>query len=271
MKRSDAIVVAMTNFLIANGALAQTLEIVDDIPGTFIDISITGGTPLQLGSDDEVGVGSFTGSFALQPGLLVVANNGGLGFGTKVVTDLQPDNQPIPSNNAFGGGQALLAFWDDIDDDIDDKNGDVFFAQFVMEDNIMTIVQWNDLPVGSNPDDIVTFQIQICENLDPAGVYAQFIYKDVEQLAANGGASATIGYQDGGAGFGDVEWSFNEANAVSNGTVLSLVIREPHAEHVPTLSDWGIVILTLLLLTAATIIFGRQRYRPSESGDSNSM
>lgn len=258
MKPSDAIIVVMMNLLIANGALAQTLQIVDDIPGAFIDISITG-TPLELGNDDEFGVGSFVGSFTLQPGLLVVSNNGGLGFGTKVVTDLQPDNQPIPSNNAFGGGQALLAFWDDIDDDIDDKNGDVFFAQFTTEDDVMTIVQWNDLPLGSNPQNTVTFQIQIRENLNPAGVYAQFIYEDIEQPAANGGASATIGYQDGGIGFGNVEWSFNTANSVSNGTVLSLVIHEPHAEHVPTISDWGMVILTLLLLTAATIIFGRRR------------
>ncbi len=49
------------------------------------------------------------------------------------------------------------------------------------------------------------------------------IYADVEQPRADGGGSATIGYQDGGAGFNSVEWSFNTSGAVSNGTVLSLI------------------------------------------------
>lgn len=36
------------------------------------------------------------------------------------------------------------------------------------------------------------------------------------------------------------------------------------AEHIPTMSEWGLIIMTLLLLTAATVIFGKIRqHRPA--------
>ena len=65
---------------------------------------------------------------------------------------------------------------------------------------------------------------------------------------AGAGASATIGYQDGNAGFGDVQFSFGSAGAVSNGSVLSLLI-EPRVctGDVDEDGDVGFSDLTLVL------------------------
>ena len=83
--------------------------------------------------------------------------------------------------------------------------------------------------ITNGTTDTVTFQVQIFG--DPLGgpdaVFAQILFEDIEQLGPGGGASATIGYQDGGGGFGDFQWSFDSAASVANGTVLSIVTPEP--------------------------------------------
>ncbi|MFQ5502839.1 MAG: PEP-CTERM sorting domain-containing protein [Phycisphaerae bacterium] len=206
--------------------LGQPLQIVDNLPGTFIDISLTGGTPLNLLNDDEILLGTTVGNVVFPSGGMIVANNGGLAFRNPADINLAPLNEPIPSNNAFGGGQAAMAFWDDIDD----KVGNVFFAPLIstpIHGNGM-IIQWNNRNFfGASPLETATFQIQIFENGGPDGIVAQYLFQDIEQPRPGGGISATIGYQDGGAGFGDVQWSFDTSGAVANGTVLSLVIPEP--------------------------------------------
>ena len=91
----------------------------------------------------------------------------------------------------------------------------------------MLVVQWhNHRFVGSN--DTGRFQLQIFSDPGPDHIYAQLLYNDIQQPFPNGGEIATIGYQNGGAGFNDVQWSYHVASAVANGTVLSLV-PEPTA------------------------------------------
>ena len=220
---------------VAVNSYAQPLLIVDDLPGVFVDIS-DGSNALMLGDDDEVeiiGSGSAMGNVVFPLERILVANNGGLGFRDPLDTDLAPLNEPIPSNNAFGGGQAALAFWDDIDD----KFGDVFFSQF--EDR--TIVQWNDRNIAGTAD-TVRFQIQIFEGAGPGGIVAQYLFDDIEQPGSGGGLGATIGYQDGGTGFGDVLWSFDTADAVSDGMVLSLVLTpEPSTLMLLVLGGMGLM------------------------------
>jgi hypothetical protein len=201
-------------------ASAQTLEIVDDLPGTFMDITQMGGEPLNLSHDESAEISTIIGNTVFAPGRVVVGNNGGMGFDPPSGF-LAPINEAIPSNNAFGGGQSALPFWDDVGND----EGDVFWLE--LEDRL--IVQWhNNHFEGDASGDTARFQVQIFAGvaLLPQPIYAQFIYDDIGQPRPDGGASATIGYQDGGAGFNDVQWSFNTAGAVSDGTVLS-VIPEP--------------------------------------------
>lgn len=225
---------------VAADAGAQQLRIVDNLPGQFIDISQTGGTPLGLLDDEEVElVTAPIGNDVFPSGSTIVANNGGLAFRNPVSFDLAPLNESIPSGNAFAGGQATLAFWDDIDD----KCGDVFFAFF--PDRL--IVQWNNRNIGGTADTL-TFQIQIFDQsaIGPNQIVAQYLFADVEQTRPGGGANATIGYQDGGAGFGDVQWSFNMPGAVSNGTVLSLVTT--NSKPIPSASSWVIGLVCLVML-----------------------
>lgn len=197
----------------AAAASAQSLSIVDDLPGVFEDISGTG-TPLNLSGNLEAVINTTIGNLVFPAGRVVVGNNGGVGF-DPLDDNLAPDNEPIPSINAFGGSQAALPLWDNIGNDI----GDVYWAEQL--DTL--IIQWHDHRFEGSQD-TSRFQLKIFELAPtPNTIYAQFIYADIEQPRAGGGASATIGYQDGGAGFNDVQWSFNTAGAVANGTVLSIV------------------------------------------------
>ncbi|MCP4589420.1 MAG: PEP-CTERM sorting domain-containing protein [bacterium] len=219
MNAERSIAWMFAGMLVCSGvATAQPLVIVDDQPGAFIDISVTG-TALGLGEEDETIYSTAIGNTVLPAGDIVIANNGGVGFDNPPDTNLAPLNAPLPSNSAFGGGQALLAFWDDIGNTM----GDIY----VREDADRLIIQWHDRQFADS-EDTSRFQIQIFDETTRAGcIYAQFLYADIEQPRAGGGASATIGYQDDGAGFGDVQWSFDTANDVDDGMVLTLMCPEP--------------------------------------------
>lgn len=200
---------------LATPAFAGTLSIVDNIPGAFIDISMTG-TPLGLSDNGEAVVMTTISNAVFSSGSVVVANNGGIGY-SLADPNLAPDNEPLPSLRAFGGNQALLGFWDDIGNTV---GGDVYVEE--LADRL--VVQWDDKPFADDPAARITFQLQVIDGAIPGPTpYAQFLYADVEGNRAGGGQSATIGYQDGGTGFNTVQWSFNKQFAVLNGTVLSLI------------------------------------------------
>ncbi len=200
--------------LAVSRAAASPIDFVDQIPGTFIDISGTG-TNLHLHGEDEAEITTTIGNGLLPAGRVVVANNGGIAFDPPD-TNLPPDNEPLRIDDAFGGGQALFAYWDDIGNDV----GGVFFQ----EQGDVLIVQWQGRSVGLGNEPRATFQIQIFAPSEATTPYFQFLYRSIN--AVGGGASATIGYQDGGAGFNDELWSFNTPGAVADGTVLT-VLPEP--------------------------------------------
>lgn len=229
----------LTFALLVSTANAATLDIVDTLPGTFIDISTTG-INLGIAGDDEVIWTTAISNLVFPAGDIVIGNNGGLGFGDVPDPNLAPLNAEIPSAAAFGAGQAVLGFWDDIGNTL----GNVYLEEFPGD---RLIVQWDGKGFDDDPGGgTITFQIQIFDNVRRGvPIYTQIIYADVEQPRAGGGASATIGYQDGGAGFNDVQWSYNTAGAVSNGTVLSL-IPEPTG---------------LVLLAAGALAASRRRAR----------
>ena len=204
-------------------ALGQALYFIEDpAPPPFVDIAGVGEL-LHVAGDGEVDIGTFAGNFVFLTGLIVVGQNGGMAFGQATVTNLEAINQQIPSVDAFLGGQAALAFWDDIDD----KEGDTYFVELVDHPVLGTrlVVQWNH----GNFDgagSTLKFQVHVLPNDQPTGTYAQYFYK-IEGPATAAGASATIGYQDGDAGFGYLQFSYDLAGAVTDGTVLSLVILDP--------------------------------------------
>ena len=195
-------------------AWSDEIHFVNNIPGTWIDISQTG-TNLHLSDDGSVELTTAIGNHLLPAGRIVVGNNGGIGFNPPD-NGLPPDHGHIPNNHVFGGGQALLPYWSDIGNDI----GAVYYQDF----GNRYIIQWNHRIVHGTTG-FITMQVQIFDaSEDSTNPYFQFLYQDVEGVGA--GANATIGYQDGGAGFNTEEWSYNQAGAVSNGGVLS-VLPEP--------------------------------------------
>ena len=231
----------LLTLLVPTTALAQAIQLFDNIPGSFVDIS--GSKPLVIGADDEIEITTFFGNFVFPSGIMVVANNGGVSFQNPPSNDLAPLNAPLPSAAAFGGGQSVLAYWDDFDD----KDGEVYF----FEQDGRAIVQWHNRRLGANPASTARFQLQILQDPGPAGLVAQLVFSHIEQTGVEGGSSATIGYQDGGAGFGNAQWSFDTPGAVSNSTVLSLVVAD--TSPVPATSDWGLIVTALAVLAAGTL------------------
>jgi hypothetical protein len=195
---------------------AQPLSFRSDLPGTFVDISATG-TPLGLADDDVAAIPLTVTNPVFDGTTCWVANNGLVGFEEE---QLQPPiTDPIPSSNIWAGNQALVPFGDDIGND----TGDVFWeVQSTIGRASVLIIQWHNKRFTGSTD-TARFQIQIRSDPGPDSIYAQLLYADIEQPFPNGGAISTIGYQDGGAGFNDVQWSYQTAGAVSNGSVLSLV------------------------------------------------
>ncbi len=186
----------------------------DQLAGSFIDISATG-TALSLSDDGEIDIITTVGNDLLAAGTVRVGSNGGLRFdGTG--SSLGFSNTNLPSANAFAGDQTLLPFWDDIDT-ASGAEGEIYWQE--IGDTL--IVQWDAVeffPGGTGGVETATFQVQV-HGSGPA--YAQYVYADVSSVRADGGVSATIGYQGGMIG-GDAAYSFNIAGAVNDGTVLSL-------------------------------------------------
>jgi hypothetical protein len=211
----------LRNWIVLSAALlgacagAAAVEIVDTIPGNYIDISDIG-EKLDIGDEGEAVIQTTIGNALIPAGPAVVANNGGVGFNPPS-TELASTNEPLPSAAAFGGGQALLPYWDDIGNDV----GGVYWHE--MNDTL--IIQWEDRPLSLNRV-AVTFQIQIFDASESSNYFFQCIYLDIED--AGGGAGATIGYQAVGGGSETDQWSFDTPGAVVNGTVLT-VLPEPQS------------------------------------------
>jgi|GEM_PF-1133218 len=178
----------------------------------------TTGTALGLSDDGEATVPMGFTTPVFTSGDVTIGNNGGIGFVSG--GDLDYTNGTLPSTSVFGGAQALLPFWDDIDSD----TGDVYYETIGTAPNRTFIVQWQDRPHFSGDTVLdgneVSFEVQVFET-PVNSIHAQFIYKDTDfqDIGFNDGASATIGYQ---AGDGTAEqWSYNTAS-VDPDVVLSL-------------------------------------------------
>ncbi len=186
-----------------------------DLPGTWIDA--THGTALNLHGDDVAAISSPVGNAVFAAGTWQVGNNGAVGFGPSNL--LPPVNEPIPTQQIFDLGQALAPFADDVGDEI----GNIYQQVVVPRGgrcNVI-VIEWYNKRFEGHPD-TGTFEIQIFSDPGPHHIYAQMLYRDIEQSWPNGGAIATIGYQNGAAGFNDAQWSYHVAGAVYNGLVLSL-------------------------------------------------
>ncbi len=222
----------------AGTAFAQPLTFVTNEPGAgFIDISGNLLDSLVLTDDGVVTItmGAGEGNALFPPGgTWTIGNNGAMGFNIPLSEQSLPPGPgafPIPGGAgqlgpAFGGiEKALIPGWDDEGDSANPVQ-DVFAKVDTV--NNMLIVQWNDLPVGVLGD-TTTFQVQVPFGTSlNCGVYARFIYTNVENPTVRRGELYSIGYQDGELGQNNsVNIGYTQANVIANGTVLSLTCQDP--------------------------------------------
>ena len=83
------------------------------------------------------------------------------------------------------------------------------------------------------------------------GSYNAAIFTPIE-VVINAGVVDVGGFN---ATYGIGSW---EAAAGPDGAVITL-LRDEEAKRIPTVSEWGLIVLTILLLTAGTIVFRRAR------------
>jgi hypothetical protein len=211
---------------LASGALAAAasaqLSIVNNIPGTFLDISGTG-TALGLGDDTLANITTTVGNSVFAAGTHRVANNGLVALSN--TTAAGPfTNATIPATGTpvglTAGAQYLAPYWDDFDS----ETGNVYWQEV----GGTLYIQWHDRSHFPGPTtDHATLQVQI-HSSGPA--LAQYVYSNIEGTPNwGGGLSATIGYVDGTSGDNsgnNIQHSFNMGGAVNNQTVLS-IIPEP--------------------------------------------
>ncbi len=207
-----AALLAIVGTALATSAASAQVSIVDSLPGTWIEINATG-TALNLGDDSAADIATTVSNALFAAGTARVGSNGAVRFaGTG--TSLAFTNAAIPASGNFSlTSQVLDAFWDDMNT-VGGTAGNIYWQEV----GGTLVIEWDHAAFFSSTD-TATFQIQV-HSSGPA--FAQFLYMDVASARANGGGSATIGYQAGGIE-NDVQWSFNTAGSVANGTVLSLV------------------------------------------------
>lgn len=202
------------------GLAGAGVSFTNTIPARWIEISHTG-QALQLHEDETKTITTTVGNAVFPAGRVAIANNGGISFNPKVLS-LSSQAELLPSNNAFGGAKALLPYWSDIGN----HEGDVYWQE--VDDTL--IIEWYTKQFRSAYYwGFVTFQVQIPREIHN-NVAAQFLYQTIEDSVANGGENAAIGYQSGRPNHPydyDVQYSHLEPLALSDGSVLSMLVPTP--------------------------------------------
>jgi len=227
--------VALAALALGAVAVAQAipLSIVNNLPGTFLDISGTGTAIAGVGDDTEHLIDTTVGNGAFPATNQVgVGNNGAMIAGLTALpaigftnATINPAVSTVPAGITPTTGQGyLLPFWDDLDPEPEPSATTLYWQEI----GGTLYVQWNNVAhfsAAPGTTERITFQVQVFSS---GPILAQYLYSDSVFGGANAindnGASATIGYVDGANALADtnVLWSFNTAS-IQSGSVLSLV------------------------------------------------
>jgi hypothetical protein len=215
--RSGLALIAMAGLAAATPSQAQ-ISIVNNIPGTFIDISPAGnGLGIDSGvhaDDAAAAIPVNIGNIILPAGNMFVGSNGMGATATGITTF---SNATLTAASVRG----YYPYWDDLrtDNTTSTPPGTIYYANLPG----VTVIQWNNVVQFGNPapGNEGTFELQIFDG--SSGILAQMFYPDVTFGTAglNNGSSATIGaVADAANGF--ALWSFNTAS-IQDGSVLTIV------------------------------------------------
>ena len=117
---------------------------------------------------------------------VTAVTNGNLQFTTPnpaYVNQCLTDGRP-----AKGMGDLIAPYWHDLDL----RQAGFLETELAGEEpNRILVIEWDDVPFFDNPDDKVTFEVQLFEGSNDI----VFLYEDVTTFDGNNGSSATIGLQ----------------------------------------------------------------------------
>lgn len=119
-----------------------------------------------------------------------------------------------------------------------------------------------------NPDDGLLYRISggatgVFQTIDPN---AGFAVNNIPLSGVNHGVSRALKYEGPGSGSFLLVGNNNNLYRITMGGSVSLVGSMDHTSKglafvpvvIPTVGEWGLIVLTLLLLTAGTIVFRRR-------------
>ena len=225
------VLASLAGLALASVASAQ-ISIVNNIPGSFVDITGTG-TSLGLNGDDSsaaLAVPAGFGNAVLAAGAGVVSTNGRY--------NLAPGSTAF-SNTALvtgAGNQGYYPYWDDLRTDTAGSN---VYSQIVGD---AFIVQWNATFFNSGAP--IRMQIQIFNaagQLAHGGALAQYLYAPSTAGALGyDGASATVGAIDDQGNI--AEWSFNTPGSVIPGQTVLSIVQVPAPGAAAMLGLGGLIV-----------------------------
>ncbi len=144
-----------------------------------------------------------------------VGSNGTVQFGA---ANANFNNVCLAAQPANDMGDMVAPYWDDLD---------LTFQGFLETETVgaapnrIFVVEWDDIPrFGDNPDDLVTFAVQLFESSSDI----VFLYEDVTTFTGHNGSSATIGLQSEAQGLA-LQFSCNQAAIADAGRIYF-----PHPE-----------------------------------------
>jgi hypothetical protein len=201
-----------------NSSTSFAFEVASDlapsVSGTSSWINTSGGTTLALGDETSstVGIGFAFPYYGQTYTQISVVGNGYLDIPT--IDAVAYNNTTLP--NAVTPNGVIAPYWDDLDPG---SGGTINTLLTGSAPNRIFVVSWNGVPLYGAAGSSVMCQALLHES-------GKIVFQYGAMTGTSYGASATIGIESPDASKG-VQYSFNQANAVSNGTSITFDIANP--------------------------------------------
>ncbi|MCP4423453.1 MAG: hypothetical protein GY803_03075 [Chloroflexi bacterium] len=147
------------------------------------------------------------------------SSNGTLQFGGANPSFI---NECLADQPAAGMGDMIAPYWDDLDLQLE---GFLETETVGEAPNRIFVVEWDDVPRYGDPEDRVTFAVQLFEGSNDI----VFLYEDVTTFEGHNGGNATIGLQSEAQELA-LQFSCNQAAVANAGRVHFVHPAEPNPD-----------------------------------------
>jgi hypothetical protein len=146
---------------------------------------------------------------------VALSSNGNLQFTTE---NTAFSNECLNEGPIQSMGELIAPYWDDLDLTL---IGFLETAVVGEAGSRIFVIEWDDIPAYGDPNDRVTFEVQLFEGSNDI----VFLYQDVTRTTANNGRSATIGLQSENRG-NTLQFACDQLALIN-----SFVLYFPHPEN----------------------------------------